>query len=96
MGWKRCHDGKMMMEKPATTPPQFWPFPSDDIPQTFQNFNVVDLVHCGAFRKVLVVDNSTGIKKETVNSTLILDRPWRAFLGLGDVLLVLRCFVSTS
>ena len=52
-----------MMEKPVTTPPQFWPFPSDGIPQTFHNFNVVGLVHCGAFRKVLVVDNTTSIKK---------------------------------
>ena len=34
----------VMMEKPVTTPPQFWPFPSDGIPQTFQNFNVVGLV----------------------------------------------------
>ena len=58
MGWSA-----VMMEKPVTTPPQFWPFPSDGIPQTFQNFNVVALVHCGAFRKVLVVDNSTSNKK---------------------------------
>ena len=29
------------MEKPVTTPPQFWPFPLDGIPQTFQNFNIV-------------------------------------------------------
>ena len=41
-----------MMEKPVTTPPQFWPFPSNGIPQTFKNFNVVGLVHCGAFGKV--------------------------------------------
>ena len=61
MGWS-----VVMMEKPVTTPPQFWPFPSNGIPQTFQNFIVVGLVHCGAFRKVLVgqegghrkVDNS--------------------------------------
>ena len=58
MGWI-----VVMMEKPVTTLPQFWPFPSDGIPQTFQNFNVVDLVHFGAFKKVLVVDNSTIIKK---------------------------------
>ena len=70
MGWS-----VVMMEKPVTPPPQFRPFPLDGIPQTFQNFNVVGLVHCGAFRKVLVVDNSTSIKK-TVSSTLILDRTW--------------------
>ena len=52
-----------MMEKPVTISPQFWPFPSNGIPQTFQNFNLVDLVHCEAFRKVLVADNSTSIKK---------------------------------
>ena len=63
MGWS-----VVMMEKPFTTPPQFWPFPSDGIPQTFQNFNLVDLVHSGDFLKVLVVDNST------VSSALILDR----------------------
>ena len=57
MGWS-----VVMMEKPVTTPPQFWPFPSNSIPQTFQNFNVVGLVHCEAFRKVLMVDNSTSIK----------------------------------
>ena len=93
MGWSI-----VMTKKPVTTPPQFWPFPSDGILQTFQNFNVVGLVHCGAFRKVLVVDNSTSIKK-TVSSTLILDRTWQAFLGQGDVLLV-HCedwtFVSMS
>ena len=93
MGWS-----VVMMEKPVTTPPQCWPFPFDGNPQTFQNFNVVGLDHCGAFRKVLVVDNSTSIKK-TVISTLILDRTWQAFLGLGDVLLI-HCedwtFVSTS
>ena len=61
------------MEKPVTTPLQFWSFSSDSIPQTFQNFNVVGLVHCGALRKVLVVDNSTSIKK-SVSSTLILDQ----------------------
>ena len=58
MGWS-----VVMMEKPVTTPPQFWPFLSDGIPQMFQNFIVVGLVHCGTFRKVLVVDNSTSIKK---------------------------------
>ena len=58
MGWT-----VVMMEKLVTTPPQFWPFLSDCIPQTFQNFNVVGLVHGGAFTKVLVVDNSTSIKK---------------------------------
>ena len=93
MGWSI-----VMIEIPVTTPPQFWPFPSDGFPQMFQNFNVVGLIHCEAFRKVLVVDNSTSIKK-TVSSTLILDRPWRACLGLGDVLLV-HCedwtVVSTS
>ena len=52
-----------MMEKPVITPPQFWFFQSDGIPHTFQNFNVAGLVHCGAFRKVLVEDNSTSIKK---------------------------------
>ena len=36
MGWS-----VVMIEKPVTTPPQFWPFPSDGISQTFQNFNVV-------------------------------------------------------
>ena len=94
MGWS-----VVMMEKPVSTPPQFWPFPSNGIPQTFQNFIVVGLVHCGAFRKVLVVDNFISIKKKTVSSTLILDRTWRAFLGLRDVLLV-HCedwtFVFTS
>ena len=59
MGWS-----VVMMEKLVTTAPQFWPYPSNGIPQTFQNFIVVDLVHCGAFRKVLVVDNSTSIKKK--------------------------------
>ena len=54
----------VMMEKPVTTPPQFWPFASDGTPQTFQNFNVVGLVYCGALRKVLVVDNSISIKKK--------------------------------
>ena len=29
MGWR-----VVMMEKPVTTPPQLWPFPSDGIPQT--------------------------------------------------------------
>ena len=38
MGWS-----VVRMEKPVTTPPQFWPFPSDGIPQTFQNFNAVGL-----------------------------------------------------
>ena len=93
MGWS-----VVMMEKLVTTPPQFWPFSSDGIPQTFQNFNVVGLVHCGAFRKILLVDNSISNNK-TVSSTLILDRTWLAFLGLWDVLLVLCedwTFVSTS
>ena len=58
MGWSI-----VMMEKPVTTFRQFWPFPSDGIPQTFQNVNAIGLVHCGAFRKVLVVDNPTSIKK---------------------------------
>ena len=84
MGWSI-----VMMEKPVTTPPQFWPFPSDGISKTFQNFNVVGLVHRGAFSKVLTVDNSTSIKKKTTaSSTLILDRTWQAFLGLEDVLLI--------
>ena len=83
MGWI-----VVMMEKPVTTLRQFWPFPSDGIPQMFQNFNVVDLVHFGAFRKVLVVDNYTIIKKKTVSSTSILDRTWQVFLGLREVLLV--------
>ena len=68
MGWS-----VVMMEKPVTTPPQFWPFPSDGIPQMFQNFSVIGLVHRGAFRKILVVDNSTSIKRKTVSSTLNLD-----------------------
>ena len=93
MGWS-----VVIMEKPVTILPQFWPFPSDGIPQTFQNFNVVGLVHGVAFRKVLVVDKSTSMKKN-MSSTLILDPTWQAFLGLGDVLLV-HCedwtFVSTS
>ena len=89
----------VMIEKPVTTPPQFWLFSSDGIPQTSQNFNVAGLVHCGAFRKLHLVDNSTSLKIKTVSSTLILDRTWQAFLGLGDLLLV-HCedwtFVSTS
>ena len=73
MGWS-----VVMMEKLVTTPPQFWPFPSDGIPQTFQNFNVVGLVHCGAFRKVLVVDNSTSCEQH-----LDLGSNLASFFGSG-------------
>ena len=77
-----------MMEKPVTTPPQFWPFLSNGIPQTFQNFNVVGLVHCGAFRKVLVVDNSSSFKK-TVSRTLI-------WIKLGKLFWVWIMFCSST
>ena len=76
MGWS-----VVMMEKPVTTPPQFWLFPLDGIPQTFQNFNVVGLVHCGAFRKVLVAENSTSIKK--TEQHLDFGSNLASFLGSG-------------
>ena len=85
MGWS-----VVMMEKPVTTPPQFWSFSSNGIPQTFQNFIVVGLVHCGAFRKVLVVDNSTSIKKKkNCEQHLDFGSNLASFFGSeGDVLLV--------
>ena len=42
MGWS-----VVMMEKPVATTLQFWPFTSNGIPQTFQNYIVVGLVPCG-------------------------------------------------
>ena len=78
MGWS-----VVMMEKPVTTPPQFWPFPSDGIPQTFQNFNVVGLVLCVAFRNVLMVDNSTSIKKNC-EQHLDFGSNWASFFGSGE------------
>ena len=66
-GLKRCRDGK--------TNCHFWPFASDGVLQTFQYFNVVNLVDCGASRKVLVVNNTPTIKK-TVNIALTFDRTW--------------------
>ena len=72
------------MEKPVVTSPQFWPFASDGVCQSFQYFDVVDLVDCGALRRVLVVNNILRIKK-TVSTTLTFDRTGRASLGLGDV-----------
>ena len=70
MGWS-----VVMMEKPVTTPPQFWPFPSVGIPQTFQNFNVVGLFHSWWTTPLA--------SKKTVSSTLILDQTWLAFFGSG-------------
>ena len=46
----------VVMEKSVVTSTQFWPFASDGVPQTFQYFTVINLVDCGALRKVLVVN----------------------------------------
>ena len=89
-----------MMEKPVTTPPQFWPFLSDGHPSD------VSKLQCSRSGSLWSLQEGTSggqlhwhQKKNTVSSTLILDQTWRAFLGLGDVLLV-HCedwtFVSTS
>ena len=58
MGWS-----VVVMEEPVVTSPQFWPFASDGVPETFQYFNAVNLVERGASRKVLVVNNTLSIKK---------------------------------
>ena len=49
------------IEKPVVTSPRFWSFVSEGVPQTFQYFNVVNLVAFGALRKILVVNNTLSI-----------------------------------
>ena len=53
----------VVMEKPVVTSPQFWSFASDNVPRTFQYFNVVNLVDCAALRKVLVANNTLSRKE---------------------------------
>jgi len=53
----------VMMEKPVATPPHFWPFATDGVPQTFQNFNVVSLVHYEALGEIFLVNNTLSIKE---------------------------------
>lgn len=79
MGWS-----VVVMEKPIATPPHFWPFATDGVPQTFQNFDVVSLIHCGALGEILVVNNTLGIK-ENCQHDLDVGSNLASFLGLGDV-----------
>src|SRR5215468_7601564 len=78
MGWR-----VVVVKMPVTTCPELLPFSSYCIHQPANDFDVVVLSYCLAWRSVLMVNNTFLIEKK-VNMTLTLLRLCRAFFGPGD------------
>jgi hypothetical protein len=74
----------VVMKLPVTTCPQLQPFSSSCILQPVKDFDVILLSYYLAWRSVLMVDNTSMIKKETINMAFMLLRHGRAVFGHGD------------